>query len=46
MKIPEPMMPPITIIVVSNNPSRRARCASEERSALTEQSEGAQGLSR
>src|ERR1700736_451975 len=28
MKIPEPMIPPITIIVVSNNPSRRARCDS------------------
>ena len=30
MKIPEPMMPPMTIIVVSNKPSRRARCASED----------------
>src|ERR1700736_5937594 len=30
MKIPEPMIPPMTIIVVSNKPSRRARCASED----------------
>ena len=28
MKMPEPMIPPITIIVVSNNPSRRAKCDS------------------
>src|SRR6185369_15890687 len=26
MKMPEPIMPPITIIVASNNPSRRANC--------------------
>ncbi|MFN2492338.1 MAG: hypothetical protein ABR501_05580 [Pyrinomonadaceae bacterium] len=25
MKIPEPMIPPITIIVASNNPTRRAK---------------------
>src|SRR5207302_6762057 len=35
MKIPEPMMPPITIIVVSNNPSRRASCASEDLPLIT-----------
>src|ERR1700738_3340229 len=28
MKMPEPMTPPITIIVVSNKPSRRANCDS------------------